>query len=691
MLRSCVVGLLFSFLCGILVGCGDDPTPTSTTTPAPSPTPTPAPTPTPSALKLRTVQTAFNKNEPDLLKETTGQTTNIFSKPHTGALSVDTSKTFQVILGFGGAFTEASALNWKAMTEEDRQRVIKLYFGDPSEGGNGYTIGRVPMGSCDFSKAPYTFANVSGDINLTHFDDNVTHDEENGMLPMMRAASKEVGKREQLKIYASPWSPPAWMKIANKDGTQSLTGSAEPLGLNKTYMRSWAKYFSRFITAYKRRGIDLWAVTPQNEPEYPARWEACVYTPEYEAEFVRDHLGPVLQKDHRDVKIMAFDHNKDHVVQWAKTLYEDQRTKDFIDGIAVHFYGGLNTQHLNTTHFMAPDKFILPSEACNCPGVTFQNDGLKWWTRAEKTGIDILEDIKWWSVGWTDWNLLLDTKGGPNHEGNFCDANIISDPTNKTGLGTVVIQASYYYMAHFSRFLPRGSRRVALENTVVPRTKMSKRLIIDKHVEFVPCAETIRAQWWTYNESDLTLRLTDLPELCAEKTNDNDIQMKQCRTHSSQQWNVTSKNNTWTLVNVNSSMCLTEKQTSGQTIGLDPGVDAQGGFVETCNASSGQGPRDTTVQKFIATNRSSASFSLATAAGNCMLPAGAGNAKFDAVAFVTPNKNVSMVVLNMDDEAVHFDIYDVASKVGFRSVELPAHAIATYTWPAAEHLESVYV
>lgn len=133
----------------------------------------------------------------------------------------------------------------------------------------------------------------------------------------------------------------------------------------------------------------------------------------------------------------------------------------------AHRYGGLNVKNLDATHNMAPDKFILATEACNCGGVIYREPSIaEWWARAESLALDILEDLRYWAVGWTDWNLILSTAGGPNHLKNLCDANIIADPSNSLGMGTLIMQASFYYMGHFSRFIPAGSKRIAMQNSV---------------------------------------------------------------------------------------------------------------------------------------------------------------------------------------------------------------------------------
>lgn len=655
---------------------------------------------------LRIVQTAFDEHSPDLLKDLPTQ--RIAPGPPNasrGSLVVDSSVKFQEMLGFGGAFTEAAAFNWRSLSDEDQKKVIQLYFADPSEGGHGYTVGRVPMGSCDFSLASYSFDNVSGDVNLTHFDADVTHDEANGMLPMMRAAQRAARARgHDLKIFASPWSPPPWMKLP-VDGEHWSNGSATPIGLDPRYQRAWAKYFSKFIDAYRRQGVKIWGVTPQNEPEYAAGWDACVYTPWYEAEFVREHLGPVLNYEQPGVKIIGFDHNKDHVVEWAQVLYGDNDTKKFFDGIGVHWYGGLNQEHLQKTHELAPDKFILATEACNCPDVVFRNKSRTWWSRAEKLAIDILEDIKWWAVGWVDWNLLVDTKGGPNWFGNYCDGNIVADPKRAQGGDAVIQQASYYYMGQFSRFIPPGSRRINLTSTINAVSEIDPKDVTGLAMQFTPCSDH-PAQLWRYDTSLRTLSLASVPTMCAQLSLDYywKIVMQPCGKEApaepTQTWSLTNTTGGYMFQNNKSHDCLTSLQVPGQEIGLDPGVDAEGGVGLACNHTlrsslrSGDNPRDKEYNSFALVGNFPESFKIQTPEGNCMLPVGLDSVTFDAVAFETPKGEISLVAMNQRNSALVFDIHDVHANGTYHAIELPAHSIATYVWSsthAAKSAEEIIV
>jgi len=400
------------------------------------------------------------------------------------AISVDSKQTFQTFEGFGGAFTQASAVNWRKLDATGQAELIRAYFADPADGGLGYTLCRVPINSCDFSPESYTFDDVEGDVALEHFDSTVQKDVDLGMIDMILAAEAAVKERAnrtaskglKLKLLASPWSPPAWMKLPVHgvygdpgEGIRTMTGSAKPFGLDPDYQASWANYFGKWLAAYKARGVDsLWAVTVQNEPEASPGWESCLWTPEYMANFVAEHLGPTLNATHPEIKIFGFDHNKDHVAEWADGLYKNKTAADYFTGVAVHWYGGLNTENLQKAHEVDPTKSILGSEACNCIGhVVLQQDGVaSWWTRAERVSLDILEDLKWWAVGWIDWNLLVDVNGGPNHLKNLCDANMIQDVAGQKGDQPLIKQASYYYMGHFSRYLVPGAKRVQVSNTV---------------------------------------------------------------------------------------------------------------------------------------------------------------------------------------------------------------------------------
>lgn len=178
---------------------------------------------------------------------------------------VDSGKTFQETIGFGGAFTEASAFNFYNLPIHVQDKVMELYFG---EDGIGLTLGRIHINSCDFSLESYSFDDVEDDFDLQYFDSNVTHDTK-AIIPFIKAAMAKSSSK--INLLASPWSPPAWMKQSD-NGIPSMLGSEQPQGLseNPKIQAAWALYFSKFIEAYEKHGVPIWAVTPQNEPEFAA-------------------------------------------------------------------------------------------------------------------------------------------------------------------------------------------------------------------------------------------------------------------------------------------------------------------------------------------------------------------------------------------------------------------------------------
>lgn len=391
------------------------------------------------------------------------------------SLTVNPSDRRQKILGFGGAFTEASAINWLSLEPSAREEVLHLYFDAPEKGGNGYVLGRVHINSCDFSPKPYTFDDTEDDADLKHFDSDVSHDAKS-MLPFIKAASERISQSysslrysPKLQIIGSPWSPPAWMKVSHSEKREtSMFWSAKPMGLNPKYSRTWAEYISKFVSAYRRHGVQVWAITAQNEPGFTGPWESCVFSPRNESIWIRNHLGPVLRRDHPDLKILAFDHNKDKVVKWAEEMYkaDDGATAKFVDGLAVHWYGGSWFENLQRTREIGgPNKLIVSTEASNCNGVAWGGQKLEErWARAEALAYDILGDLSAGASAWLDWNLLLDPSGGPTHvPTTSCDASVIADAQRKLGQDkTVVIQPSYYYIGHISRFVPPNSTLIGL-------------------------------------------------------------------------------------------------------------------------------------------------------------------------------------------------------------------------------------
>jgi len=357
-----------------------------------------------------------------------------------------TQRMDQEWMGFGGALTESAALTFWALPEEERSRLLELYYG---ASGLGYTFGRTHINSCDFSPDYYTFAEVDGDFELLHFDSNVSHDR-SALIPFIQAVQQAVRKGgRELSLLVAPWSPPGWMKTNGQ-----MLGSHEP-GLKGTCKVTWAKYISKWITAYKEQGIPIWALTPQNEPENDGKWESCVFSVEDELDFIAGELGPVLRDDHPEVKIYLFDHNKDHVLQWAEALQSHPRALQYTSGIAFHWYTGDEFEALEEIHRRFPGLSMISSEA------TYDQDRLHGasvkdgnWDFAMGYAHEIIGDLNAGTAMWMDWNILLDKDGGPNKVENECDAPMISDGEH------VHVHPQYYAIGHFSKYISPGSRRL---------------------------------------------------------------------------------------------------------------------------------------------------------------------------------------------------------------------------------------
>lgn len=361
---------------------------------------------------------------------------------------VDPDKTFQTILGIGGALTDAAAETFAKLPKEKRQEVLRAYY-DP-EKGIGYSLARTNIHSCDFSSGSYTYI-TEGDAELKSFD--ISHDRQ-FRIPMIREAIAAAGGK--LTLFASPWSPPAFMK----DNNDMLKGGK----LKKDFQAAWANYFAKFIQSYEAEGIPIWGVTIQNEPMATQRWESCIFTAEEERDFLKNHLGPTLRKAGLGSrKIIGWDHNRDLLYQRASTLLNDPVASSYLWGIGFHWYeywtgGAPMHDNLKLATDAFPQANFLFTEGS---AEMFDPEKVSDWNHGERYGSNMIRDFNSGSVGFTDWNILLDEKGGPNHVGNFCFAPIHGN----TATGELTYVNSYYYIGHFSKFVRPGARRIVASST----------------------------------------------------------------------------------------------------------------------------------------------------------------------------------------------------------------------------------
>ncbi len=356
---------------------------------------------------------------------------------------VDSSKTFQTIVGIGGAITDAAAETVAKLPVNQQQALIRAYY--DREQGIGYTMARISIHSCDFSSDSYAYVQENY-INLTSF--SIAHDE-TYRIPFIKKAMQMAG--EPLAVLASPWSPPAWMKT----NASMLKGGR----LLPEYRQSWANYFIKFIHTYENAGIPIWGVTVQNEPMASQMWESCLFTSEEESDFIGNYLGVALhQNGLQDKKVIAWDHNRDLIYQRACAVLNNVNTAQYVWGIGYHWYetwtgSDMLFENLKRVKEAFPATHLIFTEGCI---EKFDFNRINEWKLGEVYGHSMINDFNAGACAWLDWNVLLDETGGPNHVGNFCFAPIIAD----TRSGELHYTSSYYYLGHFSKFVKSNAKRI---------------------------------------------------------------------------------------------------------------------------------------------------------------------------------------------------------------------------------------
>lgn len=419
----------------------------------------------PKPLEVEIFETSANGNQLTRLTE--------FPDSETKAeISILPEQEFQSIVGFGGSFTEASAHLLNRVSKENRNRVLEAYFG---ESGARYSLTRTHMNSCDFSLGNYSYAPVDGDMELLHFSVKEDMDD---IIPMIKDA--QAISKEGFNIISSPWTAPPWMKD-NKDWRGGK--------LLPEYYNTWALFFSKYLDAYRAEDIDIWGVTVENEPlGNDSNWESMHYTPHEMTEFVKNHLGPRLKSEGRNVKILGFDQNRDEQLKiWVDVMFGDEIAGDYFDGTAVHWYASTFEYFPEALQYVvnkAPGKHLINTEACVDAQVPWWKDDAWYWSEEAtdwgwtwapedqkylhpkyvpvyRYARDIIGCLNNGVDGWVDWNMVLDRQGGPNWAKNWCVAPVIVDPDKDE----IYFTPLYYTLAHFSRFIRPGAVRIGFTNT----------------------------------------------------------------------------------------------------------------------------------------------------------------------------------------------------------------------------------
>lgn len=334
---------------------------------------------------------------------------------------------YQKFIGFGGALTEAAAYSYSLLPKEKQEQFMEDYFST-----NNYSLCRLSIGSCDFSLKSYSYSN-----NKDLSDFNIEKDMKY-VIPFIKDALKV---NPNIKFLASPWSPPAFMK-----NTKTLILGGKLLS---KYRQTYADYFVKFIKAYKEQGIPIDYITIQNEPNAIQTWESCLFTAEDESDFLVDYLYPTFQKNNISTKILIYDQNKEKLYSRALAEFKNPKVAEAAAGIAFHWYTGDHFENIELCKNTFPDKLLIHTEGC--AGYSLENPYHSEYLH------DIIEDFNHGVNGYIDWNILLDSRGGPNHKNNFCNSPVMLEKDNQNYRKTL----AYYYIGHFSKVVKPGAVRIA--------------------------------------------------------------------------------------------------------------------------------------------------------------------------------------------------------------------------------------
>lgn len=384
---------------------------------------------------MKIITTNYNENK--YWQESTGIQTEVGCMH---VLNVYPEAIKEEIEGFGGAFTESSGYNYSNLSKQGQKELVEAYF---SEEGLKYNLGRSHINSCDFALSNYAAVTEEGDKDFEGF---TLEREEQYILPLIQDALQEA--KGGIEFLFSPWSPPAYMKT---NGDMNHGGK-----LKKEHYITWAKYLVKYLTEMKKREIQVEYITVQNEPEATQTWDSCRYSAEEEMIFVRDYLAPSLKEAGLDnVKILVWDHNKEILYERATAILEDKQARESIYGLGIHWYTGDHFEAVSMVKEKYPEQKIFFTEGCVEYSRFMDSSEIK---KAEMYAHDMIGNFKHGLSAFFDWNLLLDSEGGPNHVKNYCAAPIMCTEDGKN----IQKRLSYYYIGHFSRYIKKGAKSIGI-------------------------------------------------------------------------------------------------------------------------------------------------------------------------------------------------------------------------------------
>lgn len=364
-------------------------------------------------------------------------------------IKINPAERYQEMDGFGAAITGSTCYNLLLMQPEDRKRFLTETFSDSE--GYGFSYIRVSIGCSDFSLSEYTCCDEEGIENFA-----LQKEEREYILPILKEI---LAINPHIKIMAAPWTAPRWMKVNNLVDREPISTWTNGQ-LNPAYYQDYATYFVKWIQAFRNEGIEIYAVTPQNEPLNRANSASMYMGWEEQRDFIKTALGPQFRAANLATKIYSFDHNYNYdnladQQSYPTKIYEDADAAQYITGAAFHNYGG-NRDELNNVHRAHPDKDLLFTET----SIGTWNSGRDLTTRLMEDMREVaLGTVNNWCKGVIVWNLMLDNDRGPNREGG-CQTCYGAVDINNSDYKTITRNSHYYVVAHLSSVVKPGAVRI---------------------------------------------------------------------------------------------------------------------------------------------------------------------------------------------------------------------------------------
>lgn len=381
-------------------------------------------------------------------------------------IEVNETQKYQTIDGFGYTLTGGSAQVINQLSTQKKAALLQELFNTDAN-GIGVSYIRLSIGASDLNAEPFTYDDIPNgdtDLNLTKFS---LDPDRNGVIALL----KEILLiNPDIKILATPWSAPLWMK-----DKQSFVGG----NLKKEYYEVYAQYFVKYIQQMKAEGITIDAITPQNEPLHDGNNPSMHMTALEQADFVKNNLGPAFKASNIMAKIIVYDHNCSNP-QYPIAILDDVVANPFVDGSAFHLYAG-NISALSTVYNAYPNKNIYFTEQYTSSNGDFKGD-LKWHLKNV-----IIGSMRNWSKNALEWNLANNSSYGPHTSGGCTTCKgALTINSNDTFNRNV----AYYIIAHASKFVPDGSIRIesnlngSLNNVAFLTPSGKKVLIVENDGEY---------------------------------------------------------------------------------------------------------------------------------------------------------------------------------------------------------------